>query len=197
MRGTLPRFRYDQLMSFGWKLLLPVSLANLVITAFVISFAAEARMSLPFILFFACALLAVAGAVMLILGARADSQRACADSGDDVARRAVPAAGRGIHRRRADHRLCRRDHGAVRLRHHAAERWAWKSAPISAKSPNSWACRWRFSCCSTSRTGFRIRRIGTVDRQRRRRAVDACVHTTIFRWRFSSSICSRLRRLRS
>ncbi|HVB55447.1 MAG TPA: NADH-quinone oxidoreductase subunit NuoH [Candidatus Acidoferrales bacterium] len=34
-RGTLPRFRYDQLMSFGWKLLLPVSLANLVVTSFV------------------------------------------------------------------------------------------------------------------------------------------------------------------
>ena len=36
VRGTLPRFRYDQLMSFGWKLLLPVSLANLLATAFVI-----------------------------------------------------------------------------------------------------------------------------------------------------------------
>jgi NADH-quinone oxidoreductase subunit H len=36
MRATLPRFRYDQLMSFGWKLLLPVSIANLVVTALVI-----------------------------------------------------------------------------------------------------------------------------------------------------------------
>ena len=34
-RGTLPRFRYDQLMSLGWKLLLPVSLANLIVTSFV------------------------------------------------------------------------------------------------------------------------------------------------------------------
>ena len=33
MRGTLPRFRYDQLMSFGWKFLLPVAIANVIITS--------------------------------------------------------------------------------------------------------------------------------------------------------------------
>ncbi len=36
MRGTLPRFRYDQLMAFGWKLLLPASIVNVIVTSFVI-----------------------------------------------------------------------------------------------------------------------------------------------------------------
>ncbi len=31
-RGTLPRFRYDQLMSFGWKVMLPIGLVNLLVT---------------------------------------------------------------------------------------------------------------------------------------------------------------------
>lgn len=34
IRWTLPRFRYDQIMKLGWKILLPLSLANILITGF-------------------------------------------------------------------------------------------------------------------------------------------------------------------
>jgi NADH-quinone oxidoreductase subunit H len=33
VRGTLPRFRYDQLMSFGWKFLMPLAIANILATS--------------------------------------------------------------------------------------------------------------------------------------------------------------------
>jgi len=38
VRGTLPRFRYDQLMGFGWKFLLPVAMLNILATALALAY---------------------------------------------------------------------------------------------------------------------------------------------------------------
>ncbi len=40
-RATLPRFRYDQLMSFGWKLLIPLAVLNVIVTSFIIAWMGE------------------------------------------------------------------------------------------------------------------------------------------------------------
>ncbi len=37
IRGTLPRFRYDQLMAFAWKFLFPVAMLNLLVTGFLVA----------------------------------------------------------------------------------------------------------------------------------------------------------------
>ncbi|HTD98394.1 MAG TPA: NADH-quinone oxidoreductase subunit NuoH [Mucilaginibacter sp.] len=38
VRWTIPRFRYDQLMDLGWKTLIPLAIANIVITGIVMTF---------------------------------------------------------------------------------------------------------------------------------------------------------------
>jgi NADH-quinone oxidoreductase subunit H len=38
LRATLPRLRYDRLMAFGWKVLLPVATLNLIVTAIWVAF---------------------------------------------------------------------------------------------------------------------------------------------------------------
>jgi NADH-quinone oxidoreductase subunit H len=36
IRGALPRPRYDQLMAFGWKVMLPLALLNLMVTGAIV-----------------------------------------------------------------------------------------------------------------------------------------------------------------
>ena len=37
IRGTLPRFRYDQLMAFAWKFMFPVAVLNLLVTGLLVA----------------------------------------------------------------------------------------------------------------------------------------------------------------
>ena len=46
IRGTLPRFRYDQLMAFGWKFLLPLAIANIIVTSLIVALEGITRWSI-------------------------------------------------------------------------------------------------------------------------------------------------------
>jgi NADH-quinone oxidoreductase subunit H len=48
LRASMPRPRYDQLMEFGWKIILPITLLNLMITAVVVLVRSGAEMNIKF-----------------------------------------------------------------------------------------------------------------------------------------------------
>jgi NADH-quinone oxidoreductase subunit H len=48
LRASMPRPRYDQLMEFGWKIILPITLLNLMITAVIVLIRSGAEMNIKF-----------------------------------------------------------------------------------------------------------------------------------------------------
>jgi NADH-quinone oxidoreductase subunit H len=92
LRGTLPRIRYDQLMAFGWKVLIPVSLAWILMIATIRVWRQHGG-SAPVYIVGGCIL-----AVLLLLGWSADvaaERRRQAAAGEEAGQAAAgPAAGR-------------------------------------------------------------------------------------------------------
>ena len=59
LRWTLPRFRYDQVMDLCWKIILPLSIVNIFVTGAVMLLVRGAVVSVPVVLFYLFAALAV------------------------------------------------------------------------------------------------------------------------------------------
>jgi NADH-quinone oxidoreductase subunit H len=90
LRGTLPRIRYDQLMAFGWKVLIPVSLAWILMIATIRVWRQHGG-STPVYIVGGCIL-----AVLLLLGWSADvaaERRRSAAAGQDAGQAAAEPAG--------------------------------------------------------------------------------------------------------
>ena len=177
VRATLPRFRYDQLMSFGWKFLLPLAMANIIVTSFVLRHAGHSALLLynqkirndlsadlenvfpccnegfdgpmQLALFIIFGATGCRGSIEPALPAASHQQRAVAGGGDDVAGGAVLVAGRGVSGGGAGDRVLGRHYGAVRLRHHAAERGRRRSTRTAAarRIPSAFLEPRRSSAC--------------------------------------------------
>jgi len=76
LRGTLPRLRYDQFMKFGWKVLIPVSIAWILIVATARALRNEVAFNTTEILVIGAVTIVVLLAASWLLQARADRKAA-------------------------------------------------------------------------------------------------------------------------
>ena len=140
LRGTLPRFRYDQLMHFGWKVLIPVAAVWILVTATAVTFLPALvpgrEPLMDAILFY------VFAGDRRPVGAGGDRPEEPALLGLRAHRHAVldgrdlRPARLAVHRRAAGDRLRRRDHGPLPLRADAAQRAA-RGGPAAPGRPRA------------------------------------------------------------
>ncbi|MDO9486128.1 MAG: NADH-quinone oxidoreductase subunit H, partial [Actinomycetota bacterium] len=79
LRGTLPRLRYDQFMKFGWKLLIPISIAWILIVATARALRNEIEFNTTEILVIGAIVIAVLLVVSWLLQVKADRKAASED----------------------------------------------------------------------------------------------------------------------
>jgi NADH-quinone oxidoreductase subunit H len=66
IRGTLPRFRIDQMLDFSWKFLVPLSLVNLIVVAILAKLLEDAALGLQVVVLLAANLLMVVGVYVIL-----------------------------------------------------------------------------------------------------------------------------------
>jgi NADH-quinone oxidoreductase subunit H len=89
LRGTLPRLRYDQFMKFGWKLLIPVSIAWIIIVAIARALRNDVDFSNQSLLLVGAAVIVLLLLISWAFQARADRQQEALDAAAEAEAAAV------------------------------------------------------------------------------------------------------------
>ena len=126
VRGTLPRFRYDQLMRFAWTFMFPVAIANLFITGLIVALSIKEWTPSLLIWTRSCSSssplsLSSAPSIWCCRGIRFQAPSRSSASWARWPRSICFALGGDFYRDGPAHRLRGRHHGAVRVRHHASQ----------------------------------------------------------------------------